>query len=184
MTFDRVPVATIDTNVLLSLQSTRLLASLPVLFERILVPSSVRSELTARPLENEPALRALREYAIFEGCDDFDFSLVKLLLDTRAQAKVERDRGEAEAVVQAVQRGAQFVLTDGGLGRRWTRDHRLEPHGTLWICRELRRTGYLEQLRPMFLRLIAAGRFQPRDEMKKILREFSEEEISDDQVSV
>lgn len=178
MAVDRVPVATIDTTVLLSLQSTGLLASLPVLFERILVPNSVRSELAARRLENEPALRALREYAIFEGCDDFDLSLVRLLLDTRAQAKAERDRGEAEAVVQAVQRGAHFVLTEDALGREWAENHRREPHGTLWICRELRRTGYLDTLRPIFLTLISAGRFQPRDEVNKILREFSEEEIS------
>jgi uncharacterized protein len=180
MAFARVPIATIDTTVLLSLQSTGLLPSLPVLFDRILVPKAVRKEIVDGREGNASTLQALGEYAIFESCDHFDRSLVKWLLDTRAHAKAERDLGEAEAVVQAAQRGAQFVLTEDRLGREWARNHGLEPHGTLWICKELRRTGYLEKLRPVFVMLIAARRFQPRDEMNKILREFSEEEISGD----
>jgi predicted nucleic acid-binding protein len=111
------PIATIDTSVLVSLQHAALLPALSIQFERILVPAKVRSELRDGGERNQPALDALTAYSIFESCDDYDPALVRLLLDTRASAREGRDEGEAEAVVQASQRGADMVLTDDRLGR-------------------------------------------------------------------
>ena len=141
----------------------------------------MRSELGEGGDLNVSALAALSDYAIFENCDDSEPALVKWLLDTRSHAKKGRDEGEAEAVIQASERRAQVVLTDDALGRTWASTHSLECHGTIWVCRELRRTGYLRELRPYFLRLIQRGRHQPVNEMNEFLGEFLEREISSDE---
>jgi predicted nucleic acid-binding protein len=135
------PIATIDTSVLVSLQCAGLLAALSVQFDRVLVPSKVRAELQDGGEQNKATLDALRDYSLFENCDDYDPVLVQWLLNTRTVATPGRDQGEAEAVVQASQRGANMVLVDDPLGRSWAASHSIECHGTIWVCRELRRTG-------------------------------------------
>lgn len=168
------PVATIDTSVLIALQSAGLLGAVSVLFGRILVPAKVRAELRAGGEMNREALAAIGDFSIFEPCDDFDPSLVRLLLDTRENRKMGRDQGEAEAVIQAAQRSASMVLVDDRLGREWAQMHAAECHGTIWLCRELRYRGYLTELRPYFVRMVEHGCRQPVREMNLYLREFGE----------
>jgi len=111
------PIATIDTSVLVSLQCAELLGVVSVLFDRLLVPARVREELKHGGEQNKVALRAIDDFAIFERCDDFDPTAVKLLLDTREHLKKGRDQGEAEAIVQAAQRSATMILVEDPLGR-------------------------------------------------------------------
>lgn len=172
------PIATIDTSVLVSLQSAELLGAASVLFGRLLVPAKVRAELEAGGEANRAALAAIDDFAIFEPCDDYDPALVKWLLDTRANLRAGRDQGEAEAVIQAAQRSASMVLVDDRLGREWAKMHAAECHGTIWLCRELRRRGYLTELRPYFVRMIRHGCRQPFKEMNNYLREFAEPPIT------
>jgi predicted nucleic acid-binding protein len=175
------PTATIDTSVLLSLQCAKLLGAISVQFDRVLVPSKVRSELEGGGERNRRALAALADYAIFEECSDFSPELVQLLLDTRESLKIGRDRGEAEAVVQASQRRVSMVLSDDRQGRKWAGLHSLECHGTIWVCNELRRSGYLTELRPYYVRLIEQGRRQPLAEMNAFLKDFGEIAIGDEE---
>lgn len=175
------PTATIDTSVLVSLQSAELLGAVSVLFERLLVPSKVREELELGGERNDPARKAIAEFAIFEPCDDYDPSLVRLLLDTRANMKRGRDQGEAEAVIQAAMRPASMVLADDLLGREWARKHAKECHGTIWICRELRDKGYLTELRPYYIRMLRCGRRQPRELINDRLLEFHESPITEEE---
>jgi hypothetical protein len=65
-------VATIDASVLLSLQSAELPGAVSVLFNRLLVPVSVRKELTDGGEKSAEALKAIDEFAIFERCDEYD----------------------------------------------------------------------------------------------------------------
>jgi predicted nucleic acid-binding protein len=174
-------VATIDTSVLVSLQSAQLLGAVSVLFDRLLVPAMVRKELEDGGENNRAALTAIDSFAIFEHCNDYDPSLVKTLLDTREFLREGRDRGEAEAVVQAAQRSAKMTLIDDPLGREWAKKHSIDCHGTIWLCRQLRYTGYLIELRCYFVRMIEHGRRQPLAEMNGFLEEFNESPISTDQ---
>lgn len=166
---------------LVSLQSAELLGAVSVLFERLLVPSKVREELELGGERNDPARKAIAEFAIFEPCDDYDPSLVRLLLDTRANMKRGRDQGEAEAVIQAAMRPASMVLADDLLGREWARKHAKECHGTIWICRELRDKGYLTELRPYYIRMLRCGRRQPRELINDHLLEFHESPITEEE---
>jgi predicted nucleic acid-binding protein len=172
------PIATIDTTVLVSLQCAELLGAVSVLFDRILVPARVREELATKAERNVTALKAIEEFAIFEHCDEYDQTSVELLLQTRKHLKKGRDRGEAEAVIQAAERPAQLVLTDDPLGRTWAQRYRRDCHGTIWICYELRRTGFLTELRPYFVRLLDQKRRQPLKHMNEYLREIGEAPIS------
>jgi predicted nucleic acid-binding protein len=172
------PVATIDTSVLLSLQCADLLGAISVLFERVLVPRKVREELADGGPQNEPALAAIAEYALFEACDDYDASLVELLLQTRRLQRAGRDRGEAEAVIQSAQRSASTILMDDRLGRQWALTHGIECHGSIWICHELRRSGYLARLRPTYVALLRNRRRLPLAALNDYLRDVAEPPIS------
>jgi predicted nucleic acid-binding protein len=171
-------IATVDTSVLVSLQSAELLGAVSVLFNRLLVPAGVRKELEDGGESNRSALRAIDEFAIFEPCNDYEPSLVKWLLDTRENLKEGRDQGEAEAVIQAAKRSASMILIDDPLGREWAKKHAIEFHGSIWICRQLRYTGYLSELRLYYARMIKGGRRQPLREMNSYLEEFGEPSIT------
>jgi predicted nucleic acid-binding protein len=175
------PTATIDTSVLVSLQSADLLGAVSVLFERLLVPSKVREELERGGERNDRARRAISEFAIFEDCNDYDPSLVRLLMDTRENMRLGRDQGEAEAVIQAASRPTTMVLADDLLARKWARSHARECHGTIWICHELRAKGYLVELRRYYIRLLRSGRRQPREVMNEHLLEFHEPPITEEE---
>lgn len=172
-------IATIDTSVLISLQSAELLGAVSVLFNKLLVPVSVRKELTDGGEKSSGALQAIDEFAIFERCDVYDQASVDFLLQARKQRKKGRDKGEAEAVIQAAQHPAQIVLTDDGLGREWAETHARECHGSIWICYELRRTGFLDELRVYFVRMLDLGRRLPLAGMNAYLEEFGEILISE-----
>ena len=174
-------IATVDTSVLLSLQSAELLGAVSVLFDRLLVPTRVREELEEGEEGNRVALGAMVDFAIFEACSNYDRTSVDLLLKTRKHLNQGEDEGEAEAVIQAAQGSASMVLTDDALGREWAGRHALECHGTIWICYELRRTGYLTELRPYFVRMIERGRRQPLEGMNAFLREFAEPPITQEE---
>jgi len=175
------PSATVDTSVLVSLQSAELLAAVSVLFNRLLVPARVREELKEGGERNRSALNAIEDFAIFERCDDYDRTLVKLLLDTRKHLKKRKDEGEAEAVIQGAQRSVAMVLTDDLLGREWASNHSLEHHGSIWICHELRRLGFLTHLRPYYVQMLKRGRRQPLRDMNNYLRYFGEPPITKQQ---
>lgn len=170
-------VAVVDTSVLISLQCTDTIGAATVLFDRLLIPVKVRAEVKAGGDRNHSMELALRSYAIFEDCNDFDPASVDFLLQDRAGAGKGRDRGEAEAVVQAAARNANMVLIDDALGRSWAARHRIECHGTLWLLNELRTRGFLVELRPLFQQLIRSGRRQPIAEINAILLRHGEQQL-------
>ncbi|MGA3188867.1 MAG: hypothetical protein ABSF22_17315 [Bryobacteraceae bacterium] len=174
-------VATIDTSVLLSLQSTGMIGAVSVLFTRLLVPVAVRRELAADGRKNSAAVRALEEFQIFDACNDYDAASVDVLLQERTHRGAGRDEGEAEAVVQAAQRSAQMVLVDDALGRSWAKGMALEFHGTLWIFEQLRTIEYVTKLRPHFEQLLRSQRRQPRAVMNEYLRQYDEPEINEEE---
>jgi predicted nucleic acid-binding protein len=74
-----------------------------------------------------------KNYAWFQRCDDYDQGTVDFLLAERIR-KGTKDRGEAEAVVQASQFGA-MVIVDDRWGNEQAARHDLETHGTLWLLK-------------------------------------------------
>ena len=90
----------------------------------------------------------------------------------------KRDRGEAEAVVQAATLAATAVI-DEPWGRRLARSHSLECHGTIWILEQLHALGLKEShdLRRNFQDLRRRGIRFPIRAANDLLRRIGEQPI-------
>jgi predicted nucleic acid-binding protein len=77
----------------------------------------------------------VKEYAFIEHCNEYDQAAVDLLLIEHT-GQIRRDRGEAEAIQQAIALGAS-VMIDDRRGRKLASIFDLELHGTLWVLRQL-----------------------------------------------
>lgn len=122
---------TIDSSCVIALDHLRLLHLLSFLFSIVLVPKAVREEIFKRRATKDRLLGLFENYAFFQRCDGYDQGTVDFLLTERAREAV-KDRGEAEAVVQASQFGATAIVDDRW-GERLAAGYDLETHGTLWV---------------------------------------------------
>lgn len=170
---------TIDSSCLIALDHVGLIPKLSVIFSKVLIPRAVRRELFRRRTTKDRLLALLREYAFLERCDRYDAITVDLLLLER-EALGGRDRGEAEAVVQASQVGATVIVDD-----RWGRDlasrFELESHGTLWILRRLYELQLLSaaELKAVLISISQHGIRLPRAAVNALLVEAGEEPLLD-----
>lgn len=114
-------------------------AELPVLFDRLLVPTAVRTELQRRRGMKNRLRKVCDQYAYVEWCIDYDRTAADIL---RPERKVRRnkDRGEAETIVQASTRGA-IAIVDDRWGRKQAELHRLDNWGTTADTRTVLWTG-------------------------------------------
>jgi predicted nucleic acid-binding protein len=169
--------ATIDTSCLIALNQLRLLETLSILFDKVYVPKAVLHELSRRGGERRQVLASLRRLALLQRCNVADPVRVRLLLieKRRGSTRPKKDWGEAEAVIQATEVGAGTVIIDDPLGRSWAEGHRLNPHGLLWILRELRRFGAIRELRPYIRGLQAMQYRMPAESVRELMLEFQEE---------
>ena len=122
---------TIDASCVIALDHLKLAPQLSLLFSEVLVPKAVRKDLFKRRGTKNRLQSLFEDYALFQRCNDYDQGAVDFLLAERAR-KGTKDRGEAEAVVQASQLGA-VVIVDDRWGRRLAAGFDLETHGTLWV---------------------------------------------------
>jgi len=170
------PTATIDSTCLIALESLDLLPKLSVLFDRIWIPKAVREETAKRHRRKHRITAIINRCAFYERCEVADQVRVELLLTGGIRSsQPKRHRGEAEAVIQATERGATTVLVDDPDGRGWAHSHRLECHGTIWVLRELHRIGVIPALEPMFRRLRGAGHRLPKAEINAVLGDSGED---------
>jgi predicted nucleic acid-binding protein len=156
----RKPAGVIDSSCVIALDALNLLPQLTYLFQRLLIPNAVEEELYRRRRTKDRIRALMREYAFIEKCTGYDQTAVDLLLIERrlksrewpgkgeAVLQNKKDRGEAEAVVQATERGA-MVVVDEDWGRKLAKRHRLDYHGTIWI---LERLSELRLLAPATVR--------------------------------
>jgi predicted nucleic acid-binding protein len=172
----RLPICTIDASNVIALDHLNLLPELSFLFSRVLLPSAVRRELFKRQ-ETEDRLNAiLASYAFVAPCDDYDKGAVDILRTTQG----ERDRGEAEAVVQAAKVGA-MVVVDDRWGRKLAKREGLDCHGTVWILKRFFELGLLSSsvCRAHFVELYHHGIFLPKTAVNELLVEIGEAPIPD-----
>lgn len=125
--------STIDTSCVIALDAIDLIPLLSFLFSRVWLPKAVRAELFRRRRTKDRLRALLDAYDFLQNCDEYDHGAVDvLLLEWTGQGK--KDRGEAEAIVQAAVLGATVVI-DKRRGRRLAANFQLKCHGTIWILR-------------------------------------------------
>jgi predicted nucleic acid-binding protein len=136
---------TIDTSCVIALDHAGLVPLLSVLFTSVLVPKTVREELFKRRVTKDRLQAIFENFAFFERCDGYDRGAVDILLLERDRHGT-RDRGEAEAVVQASQFGA-VVIIDDLWGRELAERYALDYHGTLWVIEQFHDTRLVSSSR-------------------------------------
>lgn len=99
MTGMRAPRCTIDSSCVIALDHLNLLPQLSLLFSHVLIPKTVRQDLSKRRTTKHRLRVMLNTYSFLERCDDYDAGAVEFLLAERKR-KGTKDRGELEAVVR------------------------------------------------------------------------------------
>ena len=128
--------AVIDSSPLINLVHLELASKLPLYFERVYIPRSVRTEVN-RKSRFRYRLKKLYQTDAFRKCNAADDVNVRLLLS-------EIHLGEAEALVQAQEQGAAFFIGDEKRARKIGENMGLKPIGILRIIARLHLEGYAD----------------------------------------
>jgi uncharacterized protein len=122
-------IAVIDSTTLISLAHLELAAELSLFFDIVYVPNSVQREVN-RKQKFRYRLKKLYKAGTFERCSSVDELRLELL-------KAELDDGEAEALIQAQERGARYFIGDEKRARQISEWLGLKPVGTVRILARL-----------------------------------------------
>lgn len=163
----RRPACVIDSSCVIALDHLQLFPQLTFLFSEVLLPKAVRRDLFRRRVSKDRVRGFFTSFAFIRRCDRYDRTAVDILLTDR---RANRDRGEAEAVVQAAERGAA-VIVDDKWGRRLAQNFALEYHGTIWVLSRFHELGLIAaaDLRAHFIALRLRGIRLPRAEVNDLL---------------
>lgn len=175
-----LPSCTIDSSVVIALSHVGESPKLVFLYSRVLLAKAVRKELFRRRATKDQLQALLRDHAFLTPCEDYDPLAVDLLLAEHAR-RGSRDRGEAEAILQASQFGAA-VLVDDRWGRRLAGRFGLDHHGTVWVLERLHELDLLQaaEMRAEFLALRKRGVRLPWQEVNELLQRRGQERLAPD----
>jgi predicted nucleic acid-binding protein len=165
---------TIDSSCVIALDHLGLVPKLSLLFSIVLVPKAVREDLFKRRATKNRLQSVLDTFAFFQRCDGYEQNTVDFLLAERAREGA-RDRGEAEAVVQASEFGA-VVIIDDPWGRTLAERYDLDFHGTLWVLQRFHELGLLSSsaLRDCLASLRRRGTRLPWEIVNNLLSEIGQ----------
>jgi predicted nucleic acid-binding protein len=136
---------------------------LPKLYSTVLIPSAVRDELqdagapdlVQRWIESPPAWLETRQTTFLP---DAEFLRVRI------------GRGEREAILLALETGADDVIVDDQLGRREAERRNLHTVGTLGVLLAASKEGFLD-LREALARLAATNFYITQELIARLLDE-------------
>ncbi len=175
----RPPTCTIDSSSLMALDHLGLLPQLSFLFARVLVPKAVRTELYRRRATKDRLRAIFNSYSFVERCNEYDKAAVDILLIERV-VQGTKDRGEAEAVVQA--KAGEMVIVDDQWGRELAMRFHCDVHGTFWLLRrffELQLAS--SETREYFVTLRRRGRHLPWPAINKFLTGIGARAVTEDE---
>ena len=140
-----------DTSPILNLARIGRLELLESLFHQVLIPSAIHDELNASQRDLPPAI-------------DFASETWLVVATANDQKRVQElcanlDLGEAEAIVLALERGAELLLVDERRGRRNATAAGLTVTGLLGVVARAKRAGLIDLAKPILDQLIQTARF-------------------------
>jgi predicted nucleic acid-binding protein len=154
-----------DTSPLSYLHQIGRLALLHSLYEEIIIPPAVENELRAAA-----ALHAVFDWSLIRVVPPASVRRVEELLE-------ELDRGESEAVIVALELGADLLLIDERSGREVARRMGLPRTGLLGVLLEANNRGLIASVAAELDRLVAHTTFRihptVRAEVLRLARETS-----------
>jgi predicted nucleic acid-binding protein len=111
---------------------------------------------------------------MYRYCNRVDEINLRLLLSEHPSEKPRSNEGEAEAVLQAAEIGADAVIVDDPHGRRWAKARGLSCIGTLGIIETLRTREIVTSVSPLFQELARKGYRLPAAEVQRLRTKFHE----------
>jgi predicted nucleic acid-binding protein len=153
-----------DSSPVIALARIGRLELLPKLYQQVLIPASVYRELQ-HPHRRFPL-----------DPDSWPWLVVRPVQDIGRVARLgQLDPGEAEAIILAVEVGADVVLVDERKGRKAATDMGLRVLGVLGILAEAKRAGLIDRIEPVLDELIGRADFWVAPELRaSVLREAGE----------
>src|SRR5271170_5239163 len=150
-------IAIIDSSCLICLVHLNLASNLALYFDIVYVPRSVQIEFN-RKHRSRYRLNKLFEEGVFQRCmckDETNFQLLT----------AELDAGEAEGLVQAQERGAEFFLVDEWKAREIGVRQGLILYGTMRLLARFCLEGYAEDIWALVRTLRKERDFRVGDEV-------------------
>ncbi len=156
--------AVTNTGPIIALSGAGHLGLLEALFDRLVVPLGVMSELLGKPDAPEaPQLLRLQNFELRPNTHP-------LPIETHGL-----DQGEAEAIGLALEGWSTVVLLDEAHARRVAMSLGLQVRGSLGVLLEAKQRGLLHAVRPVVTAMVENGYFVGPDLVERILRAAGEE---------
>jgi predicted nucleic acid-binding protein len=149
--------AVIDSSALINLTHLELASKLLFYFDRIYVPRQVQVEVNRRQRFRH-RLNKLYQTGVFRRCACANAVNVQLLT-------FELDEGEAEGLVQAQEKEAEFFIADESRARSISERRGLTPVGTVRLLARLCLEGHAENARALVLKLRRDLNFRVRNDV-------------------
>jgi predicted nucleic acid-binding protein len=138
-----MPKVVSNTTPLISLLKIGKLEILRDLYGEILVPQEVFNEIEAG-----------RTKEFYIDISKTGWIRIEKIKDPRSLAYfLDLDKGEAEAIVLAVENNADLILLDETLGRFHAKHAGLKMTGTIGILLKAKQKGYISELKPLLYEL-------------------------------
>ena len=157
-------LAVSNSSIIIALARICHLDLMEKLFKKVIVPEAVWKEVT---VEGKPG----HEKILRTG-----FIHVEKTGNKRLVALLEEfvDRGEAEAIVLALERNADLLLIDDRDARNLAKKLGLQVMGTLGVIALAKYRGLIPKAKPIINKLIETGFWISRKLLEEFLRELSE----------
>jgi len=150
-----------DTSPLIVLKKSKAIFILEEMFEKILIPPSVRDELFEKERNYFSKLEFLRvEYAE-------DRRLIRALT-------LAVDTGEAEAIALSIEKNIPLLIDDLK-GRRVAEKMGIRYIGTLGLLKAAKNKGIIREIKPYILNFLKSGYYLDEVLVKKFLESVGEE---------
>jgi predicted nucleic acid-binding protein len=162
-------IAIIDSSCLINLAHLKLASKLRLFFDRVYVPRGVQIEVN-RKHRARYLLNKLFHDGALQKCACKDETSFQFLIR-------ELDSGEAEALVQAQEQGAEFFLADELKARAISTRRGLTPYGTVRLLAHFCRDGYAEDIWALVRKLKRERGFHVGDEVVEMAIALSETPI-------
>jgi uncharacterized protein len=167
--------AVVDTSCLICLLHLDLLPKLVLRYDTIYIPRYVWGEVGRKGKSRHRLQRLLSEYPFLKKCHVINEVDARLLYDSELNVLAPIDRGEAEAIIQARERGVSEVLMDEGVDRIIAQRHNLKVKGTLGLLKEFNQMGIVDEIKPLVEKLRKDLNFRISPKLlKQILIEVGE----------
>ncbi|WP_017303834.1 DUF3368 domain-containing protein [Spirulina subsalsa] len=157
-----------DTSTITNLAAIQMLHLLKILYEEIIIPQAVYEEMVNLPY-SVPGANELQNSSWIKA---------KSVLDKQPVMNLENelDRGEAEAIILALELNADLLLLDERKGRKVALKLGFDKiTGLLGVLIEAKSQGLISQIQPIMDQLISEQNFRISEALYKQVLEISNE---------